>query len=63
MPNRPVFALFIIALLGFPVALLAQQGVQTQKFNNPLISGWHFPRYLRLACLRDPGGPLFGQWQ
>jgi DUF4097 and DUF4098 domain-containing protein YvlB len=42
MPNRPVFALFITTLLGFPVALLAQQVVQTQKFDCPLSSGGKF---------------------
>ena len=42
MPNRPVFALFIITLLGFPVALLAQPVVQTEKFNYPLTSGGKF---------------------
>jgi hypothetical protein len=42
MPNRPVFALFIMTLLGFPVALLAQQVVQTEKFNYPLTSGGKF---------------------
>ena len=42
MPNRPVFALLIMTLLGFPVALLAQQVVQTEKFNYPLTSGGKF---------------------
>ena len=39
MPNRPIFALLILTLLSFPVTLLAQQVVQTEKFNYPLTSG------------------------
>jgi hypothetical protein len=42
MPNRPVFALLIMTLLGFPVALLAQQVVRTEKFNYALTSGGKF---------------------
>jgi len=42
MPNRPVFALLITTLLSFPLALLAQEIVQTQKFNYPLASGGKF---------------------
>jgi len=42
MPNRPVFALLITILLSFPVALLAQDVVQTQKFNYPLANGGKF---------------------
>ena len=42
MPNRPVFALLVTTLLGFPVALLAQEVVQTQKFNYPLAGGGKF---------------------
>jgi len=36
MPNRPVFALLLLTLLSFPVALLAEGVVQTEKFNYPL---------------------------
>ena len=36
MPNRPIFAQLIMTLLSFPAALLAQEVVQTQKFNDPL---------------------------
>jgi len=42
MSNRPVFALLIMTLLGLPVALLAQQVVQTEKFNYPLTGGGKF---------------------
>ncbi|MBV8481758.1 MAG: DUF4097 family beta strand repeat protein [Verrucomicrobia bacterium] len=42
MPNRPVFALLIMALLSFPVALMAQEVVQTQKLSYPLASGGKF---------------------
>jgi DUF4097 and DUF4098 domain-containing protein YvlB len=42
MPNRPVFALLITILLSFPVAVLAQEVVQTQKFNYPLANGGKF---------------------
>ena len=42
MPNRPVFALLLLTLLSFPVALLASGVVQTQKFNYPLASGGKF---------------------
>jgi len=36
MANRPIFAQLIMTLLSFPVALLAQEVVQIQKFNYPL---------------------------
>ena len=42
MPNRPVFALLITTLLSFPLTLLAQEVVRTQKFNYPLTSGGKF---------------------
>ena len=42
MPNRPVFALLIMALLSFPVALMAQEVVQTHKLSYPLASGGKF---------------------
>jgi Putative adhesin len=42
MPNRPIFALLIMTLLSFPVALLAQEVVQTQKFNYPLANSGKF---------------------
>ena len=42
MPNRPVFVLLITTLLSFPLALLAQEVVQTQKFNYPLAGGGKF---------------------
>ena len=42
MPNRPIFALLIMTLLSFPVALLAQEVVHTQRFNYPLASGGKF---------------------
>jgi DUF4097 and DUF4098 domain-containing protein YvlB len=42
MPNRPIFALLIATLLSFPIALLAGEVVQTQKFNYPLASGGKF---------------------
>ncbi|MBV9873487.1 MAG: DUF4097 family beta strand repeat protein, partial [Verrucomicrobia bacterium] len=42
MPNRPVFALLIMTLLGFPVALLAQEVVQTQRFSYPVAGGGRF---------------------
>jgi len=42
MPTRPIFALLIMTLLSFPVALLAQEVVQTQIFNYPLASGGKF---------------------
>jgi hypothetical protein len=42
MPNRPIFALLIMTLLSFPVALLAQEVVQTEKFNYSLASSGKF---------------------
>jgi DUF4097 and DUF4098 domain-containing protein YvlB len=42
MPNRSLSALLITALLSFPLALLAQEVVQTQRFNYPLASGGKF---------------------
>jgi hypothetical protein len=42
MPHRPIFALLIMTLLSFPVALLAQEVVQTQKFNYPPASSSKF---------------------
>lgn len=42
MPTRPVFALLVLTLLGFPVALLAEGVVQTEKFNYPLTNGGKF---------------------
>jgi DUF4097 and DUF4098 domain-containing protein YvlB len=42
MPNRPIFALLILTVLSFPMALLAQEVVQTQKFNYPLASSGKF---------------------
>ena len=42
MSNRSVFALLIATLLSFPLALPAQEVVQTQKFNYPLASGGKF---------------------
>jgi Putative adhesin len=42
MPNRSLSALLITALLSFPLTLLAQEVVQTQKFNYPLARGGKF---------------------
>ena len=42
MPNRPVFALLTLTLLSFPVALLAEGVVQTEKFSYPLTNGGKF---------------------
>jgi len=42
MPNRPFFTLFLLALLSFPSALLAERVVKTEKFTYPLTSGGKF---------------------
>jgi len=42
MPNRPVFALLLLTVLSFPVALLAGGVVQTEKFNYPLAGSGKF---------------------